>query len=263
MQRELPVAFKSDGEQVVGMLHLPDGKGPFPVVAFFHGFTGHKSEAHRLFVQTARGLAGAGVAALRIDFRGSGDSAGEFSQMSVSSEVADGHAALRYLRRRRDIDRHRIGILGMSMGGLVASLVTADEPEVRAVVLWNPVADSRGLRDRRYSDELRGQLDTLGVVDWGGWAVGAKLLEEWGTVDPLAAAARITAPVLVVCGTNDETVPPVESENYRAVMEQAGRTVALYRVEGADHCFNTLAWTAEAMAATLAWFGCHLTGPKA
>jgi dienelactone hydrolase len=262
MPRERPITFRSAGEQVVGMLHLPEGKGPFPAVVFFHGFTGNKSEAHRLFVQTARGLAGAGVAALRIDFRGSGDSAGEFSQMSVSSEVADGHAALRYLRGRRDIDRQRIGILGMSMGGMVASLVTADEPEVRAVVLWNPVADAKGLRDRRYSEELRRQFDALGVVDWGGWAVGPKLLEEWGTVDPLAAAARVTAPVLVVCGTRDETVPPIESENYRAVMERAGRTVALYAVEGADHCFNTLAWTAEAMAATLAWFGCHLSGRK-
>lgn len=258
MPRERPITFKNEGEQVVGMFHLPDGEGPFPAVAFFHGFTGSKTEAHRLFVQTARGLAGAGIASLRIDFRGSGDSAGEFSQMTVSSEVADARAALRYLRRRREVDASRIGILGMSMGGMVTTLAAVDETDVRAIVLWNPVANPKALRDRRYTEQSQSQLASMGVVDWFGWAVGAKFIEELGTADPLSAAVRVTAPTLIVVATEDETVPREEGESYLRVREGAGLPGALHLVEGADHTFSTLGWTAEAMAASLAWFGCRL-----
>lgn len=258
MPRELPITFKVEGEQVVGMLHVPDGHGPFPAVAFCHGFTGNKGEAHRLFVQVARAMAGSGIAALRFDFRGSGDSAGEFSTMTVAGEVADARAALRFLRRRRGIDAGRIGLLGMSMGGMVACLALADDPGVRAVVLWNPVAHPKALCEARYSEQSRQQLATLGVADWYGWAVGERFIEELMTVDPLSAAARIAAPVLIVQATDDQTVPRACAEDYRRAMEGAGRAVSVHFVEGADHTFSSLAWTLEAMAASLAWMGCHL-----
>lgn len=258
MSRELPIVFRSEGQQVVAMLHLPAGKGPFPAVAFLHGFTGSKSESHRIFVQLARALAGAGVASLRMDFRGSGDSEGEFSQMTVAGEVADARAALRHLRRRRDIRFDCLGLLGMSMGGMVASLVAAGDPALRAIVLWNPVADPKALRDRRYTESSQAQLAAMGVVDWYGWAVGAAFLSELESLDPLGAAARVAAPVLIVQASEDQTVPRGEAEMYREARERAGRPVSLYSVEGADHTFSSLAWTAEAMAASLAWFGCHL-----
>lgn len=262
MPRERSITFTSEGEQVVGMLHLPDGKGPFPAVVFLHGFTGNKGEAHRIFVQAARGLAAAGIVSLRFDFRGSGDSAGEFSQMTIAGELADARAALRYLGRRREVDTSRIGVLGMSMGGLVAVLLLADQPRVRAAVLWNPVAHPRALCEARASDASRQQLAAMGVADWQGWAVGVRFIEEMMTLDPLGASERVRVPVLIIQAAEDQTVPRGWADDYVAAFARSGCRAALHVVDGADHTFSSLGWTMEVMAATLPWFGCHLLGPR-
>ena len=77
---ETPVVFDSKGQQIVGMLHVPNGRGRFPGALLLHGFTGTKTESHRMFVKLSRRLAEHGIASLRFDFRGSGDSAGEFEE---------------------------------------------------------------------------------------------------------------------------------------------------------------------------------------
>ena len=51
-----PVTFMNKGQQLVGILHVPDrleAAGSAPGIVMFHGFTGHKSETHRLFVTIA------------------------------------------------------------------------------------------------------------------------------------------------------------------------------------------------------------------
>ena len=144
--KEKPITFKVSGEQVVGMLHLPaKGKAKCPAVVCFHGFTGSKTESHRLFVKMARMLAEAGSICLRIDFRGSGDSEGDFSQMTISREIEDARAALKFLRARSDVDPKRIGILGMSMGGMVSAYVLGSDKNICTSVLWAPVGNPRCL----------------------------------------------------------------------------------------------------------------------
>ncbi len=256
---ETPVTFNSMGQQVVGMWHRPLGRGPFPAVLFLHGFTGHKSEAHRIFVEQARVLAAAGIAALRFDFRGCGDSAGDFSRMTIAGERADARAALRFLKRRREIDADRVGLLGFSMGGLVGVYTLADEPALRAAVLWNPVAFPRDLRDQRVTPEGGRQVRKLGVLDNGGWAVGAEYLKELGVLDPVARAAAIHCPVLLLGSTKDETVPIAHATAYRDALRGAGTPVSFHAVEGADHTFGSLGWTAEALAVTLNWFRARLS----
>ncbi|WP_027480467.1 alpha/beta hydrolase, partial [Deinococcus pimensis] len=122
---ETHAQFTVGGERVVGVLHLPDTPAPaagHPLVVMLHGYTGHKSETHRLFTLTARHLARLGVGALRFDFRGSGDSDGDFSAMTVSREVEDALAGVEYARARPGVDPARVMLMGFSMGGMVAAL---------------------------------------------------------------------------------------------------------------------------------------------
>src|SRR2546425_3695217 len=105
---ETPIVFDCRGQQIVGMLHLPEGKGRFPAALLLHGFTGTKTEAHRMFVKLARALADHGIASLRFDYRGSGDSAGTFEDMTIRSEVADSIEAIRFLARHRRLNSRRL-----------------------------------------------------------------------------------------------------------------------------------------------------------
>ncbi len=251
---ETPVTFKSAGEQIVGVWHQPAGRGPFPAVLFLHGFTGNKAESHRIFVQQARALAKAGIASLRFDFRGSGDSEGEFSDMTVAREVEDARAAMKWLNRKRAVDPERVGVLGMSMGGMIAAFTLAAHPAVRAGVLWNPVAFAAALRDRRRTPTSESELREYGVVNNGGYAVGPAFLSELDHLDPVAALTPTRIPILIVGGTADEAVPITDARAYASAIRANGGQCELHEIAGADHTFTAFPWATECLAVTLAWF---------
>src|SRR5437867_11466797 len=109
-----------------GVIHRPErarARRGGPGVVLFHGFTGDRMESHWLFVKCARALARAGVASLRFDFFGSGESDGTFRQATLQGEIEDARAAVNFFRRQKGIHQERIGLLGPSLGGAIAAVV--------------------------------------------------------------------------------------------------------------------------------------------
>ena len=255
---EILIAFKSQGMQIVGMLHMPDRrKGKIPAVVFFHGFTGTKVEPHRIFVKQARALAKAGIAALRFDFRGSGDSEGEFSSMTLSGELKDARAALDFMRSRPGIDASRIGVLGLSFGGAVAALLLGSDPDIRAAALWAPTGSTDEMVERRYTAKAGRQLKQMGCADFYGNAVGKCFFDDVVKYRPIQAITKTRAPVLLVHGSKDQTVPVRVSREYEAALKKARCAVAKHILPGADHTFNSLQWELQVLALTLEWFRCN------
>ena len=229
--------FLSAGERVVATLHLP-AAAPAPGVVVCHGFTGHRIEAHFLFVKAARALCAAGLAVLRFDFRGSGESAGSFRDMTISGEIADALAALEFMRAEPAVDPERIALLGLSLGGLVAACAAARDGGVSALVLWSAVAHLERLFER-----LLPEFGEAPVLDYQGWGLGRAFLEELPQIQPLETVTGFAGPGLVVHGTRDESVPPSDGKDYHKVL---GDRCRLHLVQGADHTFSSLAWQEEA-----------------
>ncbi len=248
------VQFRVEGQSVYGMLHLPEGKGKVPAVALCHGFTGNRIEAHRLFVKMARLLAANGIAALRFDFRGSGESEGDFEQVTVSSEITDALAALDFLRKQPEIDPERIGLLGLSLGGCVATCAAARDQRVRALVLWAAVADLSGF-EQRLDPTARDLLEKQGWLDFGGWKVSKAFYEDTTRVAPLREALRYDGAVLIVHGGNDPVVPVDHAHRYHAAFQCTKR---LHIIPVADYTFARLSWEEEVMKVSLEWFKTHL-----
>jgi pimeloyl-ACP methyl ester carboxylesterase len=82
----------------------------------------------------ADALTRAGVAVLRYDDRGVGESTGTFSTATLSDFADDAEAAVRYLLTRDDIDPNRVGLLGHSEGGLVAAILGAHNPDLDFII---------------------------------------------------------------------------------------------------------------------------------
>ena len=157
--RERPVVFYNQGQQLNGILHSPTGfDAPCPAIAFFHGFTGTKVEPHRIFVKTARELASIGFYVLRFDFRGSGDSAGDFSEMTIGGEISDAIKSIDVLTAMQGVDPEHIGILGLSMGGCVAACVSGQDARVKSTVMWAPLSDDPPDRNRKFWREPKTHL---------------------------------------------------------------------------------------------------------
>ena len=258
---EKPVVFKSQGQQIIGVVHMPERrKGKVPAVVFFHGFTGTKVEPHRIFVKMARALARAGIAALRFDFRGSGDSEGDFSKMTISGELQDAAEALRFVRRLPGVDPKRVGVLGLSMGGAVAAMTLGRDLKIPGAALWSPVANLGDSKRRKMKPGDREQLRQMGVIDHGGNAVGRGFLDDMPRHNPLKAIVGTRAAVLIVHGDQDETVPIAAAHAYEKALKRAKKAVAKHIVTGADHTYNSLAWETQVVGLTLEWFRCVLGG---
>jgi len=126
------VTFTSDGRRLSGMLHRPDGTGPFAAFLVLHGFGSNKDSGGS--VAAARLLSGLGYAVLRFDMRGCGESEGERGRVICLDQVADTRSALSYLAGRSDIDGDRIGVVGQSFGAAVAVYTAGVDERVAACI---------------------------------------------------------------------------------------------------------------------------------
>lgn len=241
--------FANAGQRIAASLHLPT-RTPAPGVVMCHGFTGHRIEAHFLFVKAARALCDAGLAVLRFDFRGSGESEGCFRDMTISAEIADALAALEFMRARPGVKPDRIAMLGLSLGGLVAACATARDGGVSALVLWSAVADLQGVLSERLA-ESREELDERGYVEHGPYEIGAGFVAELSEIEPCAEVRSYQGPALVVHGSNDESVPVAHADLYMEALPGTDRTRHI--VADADHTFSSVAWEREVIGVTRDW----------
>ena len=251
---ETPVVFECKGQQLVGMFHVPEGKGRFPTALLLHGFTGTKVEAHKLFVKLARALVDHGIATLRFDFRGSGDSAGEFQDLTIRSEVADALEAIKFLARHEQVNARRLGLVGLSLGAAVASYVVAREKtRVKSLALWAPVADGAGILDDLSTPDAVASLAQTGITDFGGHLVGVQFIRQFADMKPLREIVKSKCPVLLIHGQQDQTVPAEHAELYERAVRSAKRLVKKVIVEDADHTFNKHLWESRVIAETVDW----------
>jgi pimeloyl-ACP methyl ester carboxylesterase len=94
--------------------------------------------SHKPFRQLAHWLALQGMASLRYDDRGIGESTGEFLKGTTSDFADDALAVWQHARGLKGIDRRRVGLLGHSEGGIIAPMVAANQLEVAFLILLAP-----------------------------------------------------------------------------------------------------------------------------
>ena len=250
MQQAITLDFQ--GMTLRGMEHVPERRDGerLPAVILYHGFTGNKLEGHRLFLKISRELSKIGYAAFRYDFIGSGESDGDFENMTVTKEIAEAGAILDSVRQDPRIDPDRVILLGMSMGGLVASVLAGDRPQdVDKLVLLCPAGNMYEL--------VKPMLDTyladpnLKVVDWAGNLVGRAFGEDMKALDVYGRAKHYPGQVLLIHGTNDPTVPFQVSGLYKE--RCYGERVTIHPIEGADHSFNKHEWEQDVLLTILSF----------
>lgn len=135
------VTFANGDVTLAGTLTLPDTPGPHPALVLISG-SGPQNRDEELptipdyapFQEIADALARRGLAVLRYDDRGVGQSSGDFASATTVEFAADVSAALAFLRARPEIDGARLGLCGHSEGSLIAAMVAADDPELAFVV---------------------------------------------------------------------------------------------------------------------------------
>jgi uncharacterized protein len=139
--REENVAFENKAANVklIGTLTLPTKKGKYPVVVLISGSGPQNRDeeilGHKPFLVLADFLTRNGIAVLRYDDRGTGESSGDFATATSADFAGDVEAAVAFLRTRKDINKKKIGLMGHSEGGLIAPMVAAKDPKIGFIAL--------------------------------------------------------------------------------------------------------------------------------
>lgn len=256
-----PVVFKSDEYELYGVVHLPykmSLEKPVPAVVFCHGFTGNKVEVHRIFVIMARRLERHGIASIRFDFRGCGDSTGDFLSTTIKGEIRDARHAVDFICSHAGIDKERVGILGFSLGGAIAAYAAGRDPRIKALALWAPAADLLEEEEQiRTEHEIR-KVWKYKAVDYYGTLIGRDFIKEIPKIKPVNAIKKYNGPAIIIHGTDDHSVPLSHSASYYNVLKAKKLKVERHLIDGADHIFGSYKWEEKVINKTVKFFAGHL-----
>ena len=204
-----------------------------PMVIFCHGFNGTKDGP--LFELVADTLQAHGIASIRFDFNGHGESEGEFKDMTVPNEIIDAKKVVEYVRDLNYVSD--LAIVGHSQGGVVASMTAGElsaelgEPAFRTVVLMAPAAV---LRD----DAIRGSVmgTTFDPFDpgeyvemWGGaLKLGGNYIRAAFSLPIYETAAKYQGPALIIHGNGDRVVPYTYGERFHQIWPKSELVIQEY-----------------------------------
>ncbi len=129
----------SDGVRLAGTLTLPRGSGPFAAVVLVGGSGPHQREVrigtYRPMAELADHLARRGIAVLRYDKRGCGESEGRYEPYDLENFVKDALAGHAFLQAHESLEPQKIGAIGISQGGLVVPRLALRSPNLAFIVL--------------------------------------------------------------------------------------------------------------------------------
>ena len=223
--------------RLAAILQTPDGLSKYPLVIICHGFTANKE--HLLLTSLADELEARGIASIRFDFNGHGESEGDFQDMTVLNEIEDAKKIYDYASALPNVTS--ISIAGHSQGGVVASMVAGElgAKKIKSVVLMAPAAV---LRD----DSIRGNLmgvtyDAANPPEYveiktphGNYKVGRNYIVTAQVLPIYETAEKFTGNALMIHGTGDVVVPYTYSLSYKKVLKHG----EVELLDGADHSFH-------------------------
>ena len=137
--QEVKFTNQKVGIELAGTLTIPAGKGPFPAVVLVTGSGPQNRDeeimGHKPFLVIADYLSRNGIAVLRFDDRGVGQSKGKFSKATTYDFADDAEAAFTFLEKQPLIDKNHVGLAGHSEGGIIAPIVAARNKDVDFIIL--------------------------------------------------------------------------------------------------------------------------------
>ncbi len=266
--RSSPTTFRTlDGLHLVGTLVDPDGPSD-PAMVLVHG-GGVTREEGGFFTRLADGLGEAGVASLRYDLRGHGESEGRQEESVLTAHLNDIRVALAHLRQATGATR--VSLLGASFGGGLTAYYAARRPaELARLVLLNPQLNykARYIDQKPYwsndylDDDAARRLSEDGYISHSPTVKhGRAMLNEVFWIKPWQVIEEVAAPTLIVHGTRD-TFVSIEGSREAAARFRVEHK--LVEIDGSQHGFavhddpqylnpQTQEWQAFVIRTVVAW----------
>lgn len=216
-----------------------------PLVVLCHGFTGNRQgDGH--FAPLAEDLAAHGIATVRLDFAGCGDSTEPYANYTLANMAADVDSVIGYMQATYGTGK--TALVGHSMGGRLASLYPQlGQYPVTALALWSP-ANGTGLQGLEFLsidnfaavEELAARADAEGSVAAWGVELSAAYIDGMRDSDPNAALQESGLPLLLTYSGNERILSDTTQTETKAAVESLpdGQVVLDPFVNG-DHNYTS------------------------
>jgi alpha-beta hydrolase superfamily lysophospholipase len=237
------------GKMLRGSVLVPSAQ-PSPWVIFSHGFTQHRIGPGFLYVKLARYLASQGIASLRFDFSGAGESDGNFSDMTFTTMHSDLVSAVGHVRAA--YSPTACLLLGHSLGACVAAQ-SAALVDASGLILLAPVAFPME-HVGNFAHVIAGGPNKNGFFELGPHEMSNAFLDDLKSANPLRAlAGSFHGAMLIFHGKADQRVRPLESEAFVRCAHDNAIAVEHHLLHEADHRFSTVSARAEICATMATW----------
>jgi len=237
---------ESRGVQVPVTWTYPTGKDgqQFPLVVMAHGHGGSRKESGS-FDRVANGLAARGVATIRMDFPGCGDSTESFANNNLGNMLTDVLASRDYAVSQPQVDAERVGLFGWSMGGRVVLMLSDRNDEFDVVATWAPavipgagsMVNFLGGSEAYAASKAEAKSNGYApfTTRWGQeQKLGLNFFTDMESSSPLDQVKQFAGSLFVLYGDKDDVVLPEVAES--AVSAATNSVEVLrYIVRGADH----------------------------
>ena len=222
------ISYKSGKLNISGIMNVPVGKGPFPVLVLCHGYINPKIyTVGRGLKREQDYLARQGFVVLHTDYRNHGLSdkdpgSEQHMQLGYVEDVVS--AVLAVKNSKFDfIDKERVGLMGHSLGGGICEDIMVAKPNlVKAIVLYSPVSADYIDNFNRWIVKDRPDIAADFMKAHGTPQANPQFWKELSAINYLD---RISVPIMINHGTNDQDCPLAWSQRLAAALQAAGKSV--------------------------------------
>lgn len=227
--------YESDGLRITGLVDIPTGEGPFPVIIVNHGYgppesyyPGYDSAA------LANALARSGYITIMPDFRGYGGSDPGPNPFRIGYAI-DVLNLIPQVESLPGAAPGQVGVIGHSMGGGVSNWPMVIGDEVDAIVLYAAMNGDIGVSWRHIRENWRvDEMDALASY----YGTPESNPAGYAAASPTSYLHLIRVPVALHHSTDDDQVPYQWSVDLASRLQAAGKDATLYTYEGAGHTFQ-------------------------
>lgn len=232
MNKQVSITGRN-GYKLMGVVTIPDGKEKAPVLINIHGFGGNKCGYKNLHVQMARALEKEGIACVRFDMYGNGESDGEFADMTFTSLLNDTEDIYNWVLKQEWTDANHVILSGQSMGGYVAACAAPKLNPTKLVLQCPGAGMWAGALERALGMEEKG----IFTADIEGLCFTTAFNKDLHNYEPFSTAKGYQNSVLLIRGTEDKLVDHAICERY---IEVYGNACEFVEIEGTDHNFTSI-----------------------
>ncbi len=240
-----------EGIDIVGQVYIPEREGACPALCLCHGIPrGISDPSDPGYPLLAQKFCDAGFLTPIFNFRGTGDSGGDFDILGWTRDL---EAVIDYVHNMKEVDSTRIFLMGFSGGAAVAVYVAAKDPRVSHMVTCACPAQFRDSQHPERAKTVVEHFRSIRIIRDEDFPPS---LEQWfagfSQVRPLDRIGGIAPrPLLIVHGSEDDVVKPNQAW---ALYDHAGEPKQMLMVQGAGHRLRV---EEEAMAGALKWIMAH------